>query len=156
MKRARILWRRALKKANNPDADLSDSGSFRLGELARIARRQQLEQEELERTRQEAQDVENEKKRLVEEKIKQEEGEKTEKSGILPGFLTGGMVRNGGMDQLQTDMRIIERKVDDVISMIERFIRIRSASISPITSSVNTGARTRMPLSTKKKKSWVP
>merc|ERR1711892_717023 len=50
MKRARVLWRRALKKANNPDADLSDSGSFRLGELARIARRQQLEQEELDQT----------------------------------------------------------------------------------------------------------
>ena len=153
MKRARVLWRRALKKANNPDADLSDSGSFRLGELARIARRQQLEQEELDQTRQEAQDAENEKNRLVEEKIKQEEGQKAEKSGVLPGFLTGGVVRHGGIDQLQTDVRIIERKVDDVISMIERLFRTRRASVSPIPNSVNSGTKHKL---TPTKKKWVP
>ena len=122
MKKVRKLWRRALKKANNPDDNVSDPGSFRLGELARIARRQQLEEEELNRTRKEAQDIENENKRLAEEKLKDEEKSTTlTKTTILPGFLGGG--RSNGIEELQTDMRIIERKVDDVISMIERFIR---------------------------------
>ena len=131
MKKVRKLWRRALKKANNPDDNYSDPGSFRLGELARIARRQQLEEEELNRTRKEAQDIENEKKRLAEEKLKDEEKSTTlTKTTILPGFLGGGGGRSNGIEELQTDMRIIERKVDDVISMIERFIR--NNKISPI------------------------
>ena len=57
-KKVRKMWRRALKKANNPDDNVSDPGSFRLGELARIARRQQLEEEELNRTRKKAEDIE--------------------------------------------------------------------------------------------------
>ena len=132
MKKVRKLWRRALKKANNPDDNVSDPGSFRLGELARIARRQQLEEEELNRTRKEAENIENEKKRLAEEKLKDEEKSATlTKTTILPGFLGGGGgFRPNGVEQLQTDMRIIERKVDDVISMIERFIR--NKKISPI------------------------
>ena len=105
-------------------SSFSDTGSFRLGELARIARRQQLEEQEVERKRRLAQDAEDEKRRQAEEKLKEEEEKsaKHEKSGMLPGFFGGGFhTGSRDVEQLQTDVRIIERKVDDVISMIQRY-----------------------------------
>ena len=119
----------SLKFVGHPT--FSDTGSFRLGELARIARRQQLEEQEVERKRRLAQDAEDEKRRQAEEKLKEEEEKsaKHEKSGMLPGFFGGFQTGSRDVERLQTDMRIIERKVDDVISMIQRYFLSNSANL---------------------------
>ena len=121
----------SLKFVGHPT--FSDTGSFRLGELARIARRQQLEEQEVERKRRLAQDAEDEKRRQAEEKLKEEEEKsaKHEKSGMLPGLFGGFQTSSGSRDveRLQTDMRIIERKVDDVISMIQRYLLSNSVNL---------------------------
>jgi len=121
-KKVRKLWRRAMKKIIDPEADLTDTDSFRLGDLARFAYEKNKGDIELKKTQDEAKRKKDEEQRAAEEQLARdaELDKKQNQFGPLGRLLqSSSMVEDRSSDLLRQDVQIIERKVDNMMTYLQ-------------------------------------